>query len=142
MPGRKIEFVIPGQPKGKGRPRMSTRTGIAYTPKDTVMYENLVRMMYQNQVGETVLQGAICAEIIGYFQIPKSVSKKKRQDMIDGVIEYTKKIDCDNLAKVVLDSLNQIAYHDDSQVSRLYVCKKYAEEPKVVVRLTELEETE
>lgn len=137
---QRVEFTIPGQPKGKGRPRMSTRTGVAYTPKDTVMYENLVKMMYQNQVGDVVLQGAISAEIIGYFEIPKSTSKKKRQEMIDGKIEYTKKIDCDNLAKVVLDSLNQIAYHDDSQVSRLYVCKRYAEEPKVVVRLTELEE--
>ena len=69
----RVEFIIPGQPKGKGRPRMSTRTGVAYTPKDTVMYENLVRMMYQNQVGEKVLQGAISAEIIGYFQIPHNI---------------------------------------------------------------------
>ena len=60
--------------------------------------------------------------------------------MLEGKIEYTKKVDCDNLAKVVLDSLNQVAFHDDSQVSRLYVCKKYAEEPKVIVRLAELEE--
>lgn len=130
-------FEIPGQPKGKGRPRM-TRSGYVFTPKDTVMYENLVKMMYASQVGDKFLNGAIKAEIIGYFSIPKSTSKKKRTEMLEGKIEYTHKIDCDNLAKVILDSLNKVAYHDDSQVTQLYVSKKYAEEPKVVVTLTEL----
>lgn len=136
-----IKFEVPGPPKGKGRPRV-TKTGHAFTPKDTVMYENLVKMMYKSQVGNKFLEGAIMAEITGYFAIPKSTSKKKRAEMIEGKIEYTHKIDCDNLAKIVLDSLNQIAYHDDSQVTRLYVGKKYAEEPKVVVKLTELEVVE
>ena len=134
----KIQFEVLGQPKGKGRPRMA-RNGHVFTPKDTVMYENLVKTMYTAQVGNKFLEGAIKAEIIGYFAIPKSTSKKKKAEMLEGKIEYTHKIDCDNLAKVILDSLNHIAYHDDSQVTQLYVCKKYAEEPKVVVTLTELE---
>ena len=134
----RIQFEVLGQPKGKGRPRMA-RNGHVFTPKDTVMYENLVKTMYAAQVGNKFLEGAIKAEIIGYFSIPKSTSKKKKAEMLEGKIEYTHKIDCDNLAKVILDSLNHIAYHDDSQVTQLYVCKKYAEEPKVVVTLTELE---
>lgn len=133
-----VRFEILGQPKGKGRPRMA-RNGHVFTPKDTVMYENLVKTMYTAQVGNKFLEGAIKAEIIGYFAIPKSTSKKKKAEMLDGKIEYTHKIDCDNLAKVILDSLNHIAYHDDSQVTQLYVSKRYAEEPKVVVTLTELE---
>lgn len=134
----KVQLEVLGQPKGKGRPRMA-RNGHVFTPKDTVMYENLVKTMYTAQVGNKFLEGAIKAEIIGYFAIPKSTSKKKKAEMLEGKIEYTHKIDCDNLAKVILDSLNHIAYHDDSQVTQLYVCKKYAEEPKVVVTLTELE---
>ena len=134
----KIQFEVMGQPKGKGRPRMA-RNGHVFTPKDTVMYENLVKTMYVSQVGNKFLEGAIKAEIIGFFPIPKSASKKKKAEMLEGKIEYTHKIDCDNLAKVILDSLNQIAFHDDSQVTQLYVRKKYAEEPKVVVTLTELE---
>ena len=133
-----VRFEVLGQPKGKGRPRMA-KNGHVFTPKDTVMYENLVKTMYTAQVGNKSLEGAIKAEIIGYFAIPKSTSKKKKAEMLEGKIEYTHKIDCDNLAKVILDSLNHIAYHDDSQVTQLYVCKKYAEEPKVVVTLTELE---
>ena len=137
----KIQFEILGQPKGKGRPRI-TQTGHAFTPKDTVMYENLVKLMYSSQVGNKFLEGAIKAEIIGYFSIPKSTSKKKKVEMIEGKIEYTHKIDCDNLAKIILDALNKIAYHDDAQITQLYVQKKYAEEPKVVVTLTELEAKE
>lgn len=134
----RIEFTVAGPPKGKQRPRM-TKAGHTYTPQQTVVYENLVKVMYRSQVGSKQLEGAIKAEITGYFPIPKSVSKKKRAEMIDGKIEYTHKIDCDNLAKTILDALNQIAYHDDAQVTQLCVNKRYAEEPRVEVALTELE---
>ena len=43
--------VIPGEPVGKGRPKFSTFNGhaVAYTPKKTVSYENLVKLSYQQQ---------------------------------------------------------------------------------------------
>ena len=58
--------------------------------------------------------------------------------MLAGEIKYTKKVDCDNLAKIVLDSLNGIAYKDDAQIFELSVKKLYADEPRVVVTLTEV----
>lgn len=44
-----IAFAVPGEPKGKARPRTVQIAGHAstYTPKETVMYENLVRLYYQ-----------------------------------------------------------------------------------------------
>ena len=39
-----VKFTILGEPKGKGRPRFSRKTGTAITPKDTVNYETLVHM--------------------------------------------------------------------------------------------------
>ena len=36
-----------------------------------------------------------------------------------------KKPDCDNVAKIVLDSLNKIAYDDDKQVGELTVLKRW-----------------
>lgn len=41
-----ISFAVPGEPKGKARPRTVQIAGHAstYTPKETVMYENLVRL--------------------------------------------------------------------------------------------------
>lgn len=137
----KVSFIVPGEPKGKGRPRfvkMGEHTK-AITPKDTVVYENLVKMAYMNSVGEQMLDGEISATIIGVFPIPKSVSKKKREKMIEGKILHTKKVDCDNLAKVILDSLNKVAYDDDKQVCKLLVEKKYGENPHVEVILEEIE---
>ena len=136
-----VKFTIPGSPRGKGRPRFSRQGDFVrtYTDEQTASYENLVKLMYRNQCGIAFLDGAIMAEITGYFPIPKSASKKKQLAMEVGEIKYTSKIDCDNLAKIALDSLNGIAYRDDSQVCRLYVSKQYAIEPRVEITLVELE---
>lgn len=133
-----VEFVIPGPPKGKGRPRFYSWGGRAHvrTPDDTIVYENLVRVMYAEQVGSVQLQPPIHAEIIGFFAIPKSWSRKKTASAEAGEVEHVSKIDCDNLAKIILDALNGIAYADDAQVSRLSILKIYSSEPRVVVRLS------
>ena len=55
--------------------------------------------------------------------------------MLAGKVLHTKKIDCDNLCKTILDALNGIAYDDDKQVCRLYVEKPYGAFPIVKVKL-------
>lgn len=141
---KKVRFVVPGIPKGKQRPRVAVQGNFAhaYTPKETVNYENYVRLMFQTCKGKEFLEGAIGAHIVAVFPIPQSTSKKKAVLMRDGQIRHTKKIDCDNLAKIILDSLNGIAYKDDSQVSDLFVCKLYGDEPRVEVTLYEIAETD
>lgn len=137
----RVNFVILGEPKGKQRPRVVHQNGFsrAYTPKQTVMYENLVRYSYQEQVGAVKLTAPISAKIVAVFPIPKSTSKKNRALMLEGKMLYTKKVDADNLAKIVCDSLNNIAYDDDAGVSRLIVEKIYGENPRVEVELEEIE---
>ena len=132
-----VTFTIVGKPCGKGRPKFARRGEYVttYTPEKTVNYENLVRFAWV-QSGAKKLEGVISATINCYFPIPKSVSKKKRVAM-DGAF-YTKKPDCDNIAKIILDALNGIAYDDDSQVAMLNVVKLYdAEETMVKVILVE-----
>ena len=130
-------FEIVGEPQGKGRPRFSTRGGFVktYTPEKTASYENFVKLCYLNKYKGQKLDGEIIAEIIAYFSIPKSFSKKKRVEAIEGKIKPTKKPDTDNIAKTILDSLNGIAFEDDKQVVALLVKKLYGEEAKVVVAL-------
>ena len=136
---KEVSFTVPGKPFGKQRPRMSRRGKFVttYTPKETVEYENLVKLSYYNSAGDTKLKGAICADIKGVFPIPKSTSNKQKEKMISGEIKYTKKLDCDNMAKCVLDALNNIAYDDDSQVYKLNVTKEYGENPRVEIKLKE-----
>lgn len=138
----KVSFEVPGIPRGKQRPRIVNAGGYvrAYTPEQTAIYENLVRIEYRQQCGPVKLTPPISATITGVFPIPKSTSRKKREQMIAGRILHTKKVDCDNLAKIILDSLNTIAYDDDSGISELNVRKVYGENPRVEITLEEMDE--
>jgi len=130
----RIEFEVPGEPKAKARPRM-TKHGFAYTPETTVNYENWVKECYYITNQSKTLSGAIRCEIQAHFQMPKSASKKKTAEMIAGEIRPQKKPDLDNICKAILDSLNGIAYKDDSQVVELIMSKHYAERPRVEIVL-------
>lgn len=118
-------IIVEGKIKGKARPRLFN--GRAITPVDTVNYENWVRLCYQQQKGEH-LEGPIRARIVAYYKIPKSYSKKRVQAISEGAEHPIKKPDADNIAKIILDSLNDIAFHDDSQIIELTVIKRYTEE--------------
>lgn len=136
----KVRFEVLGEPKGKGRPRFARATGHAITPKDTVAYENLVRMEYVNQCGEARFPDGSMLDmrIMAYYSIPKSASKKKRNLMLEGAIRPTKKPDMDNVVKIVADSLNNIAYHDDTQIVDCQCRKFYSEQPRIEVRIMEI----
>lgn len=112
--------VVEGKIKGKARPRVFN--GHAITPKDTVTYENWVKVCYQEQKAE-YLEGPIKAEINIYYKVPKSYTKKRIQAIKEGLEYPCKKPDADNVAKIILDSLNKIAFDDDSQVVNLIVNK-------------------
>ena len=135
----RVAFIIPGEPKGKSRPRFNTRTGRAFTPGDTINYENLVKLQYQTLVGDKYTDKPVQARISCYYGIPKSMSKSNREKAYHGELRPTKKPDLDNIAKIVLDSLNGLAYKDDSQVVSLRIDKHYADKPLVKVELYELE---
>lgn len=140
----KVEFVVLGEPQSKGRPRFARMGNFvrSYTPDETVQYETLVRLSYQ-QAGHGKLSGAIRAIIKAYFSIPKSVSKKRHGLMAENkILPVTVAKDGDNICKIVLDSLNKIAYDDDRQVVEIHIYKFYGENPRVEVVLEEITEEE
>lgn len=134
-----IRFTVPGEPTGKGRPRVVKKNGFTrtYTPDKTVSYENLVKWVVTSADNFKPITGEIEASIKAMYKIPKSMSKKDRKLVDEGKLHPTKKPDLDNVAKIILDSLNGIAYSDDSQVVRLTVEKHYSDEPRVEVVLRE-----
>lgn len=113
--------IVEGRIRGKQRPR-HTKSGITYTPKETKDYENLIRKCYMEQDGR-FLEGAIEARVFIYHKIPKSYSKKQ----IETLTYPTKTPDLDNICKVILDSINGVAYKDDKQVVKLIMLKKWTE---------------
>lgn len=134
------DFEIEGKPVGKGRPRFK-RVGNfvqTYTPANTAEYERLVKLRFQN-AGGAITDKPVKIEIVACFAPPKSARKKDKIEMLANRILPTKKPDCDNIAKIVLDALNKIAYKDDSQVIELSVKKLYSEVAKVSVHIEEIE---
>ena len=139
----KIRFEVPGEPQGKGRPRFANngKYTTVRTPDKTIVYENLVVVEYKTKYRDFRFPDNIPLrmKIEAYYQIPKATSKKKCSEMMNAKILPTKKPDVDNILKVIADSLNNIAYRDDSQIAEV-VCKKvYSISPKVIVEIEEIE---
>ena len=135
-----IRFTVLGEPKGKGRPRFNTHTGHAITPKDTVNYESLVRFEYAQQTeGFRFPDDAMLdMRIMAYYSIPQSKSKKVKAAMKNHEIRPTKKPDMDNVVKIIADSLNQVAYRDDTQIVDCQCRKFYSEQPRVEVVIRQI----
>ncbi|NCE98428.1 RusA family crossover junction endodeoxyribonuclease [Emergencia sp. 1XD21-10] len=136
-----IEFVIEGKPQGKARARTFYNPKLgrsqSVTPEKTVLYENYIKQCFLEQAEERWFdKEPLKMDIIAFFEIPKSMSQKDRKKIEAGDLFPTKKPDADNIAKVICDALNGIAYSDDTQVIRLNICKVYTDfEPRVVVRI-------
>lgn len=139
---RRVNFTVPGQPKGKARARTVHKGGrtFSYTPEGTVLYENIIKICYLQEADTMIFNDGqpLKVTIIAYYPIVKSTSKKKKQKMLDGQLYPTKKPDIDNIAKCVLDALNKLAYRDDTQVVTLHMEKHYAEQPRVEVEIEEI----
>lgn len=137
----KVKFTVPGEPRGKGRPRFSRQGNFVrtYTPEATASYENLIKLEYERQCGGMFYEKGVPLDvrITAYYGIPASASKKKRQLMLDHKIRPTKKPDVDNLVKCFMDAGNGVIYHDDIQVTDLIVRKYYSAQPCVVVTIQE-----
>ena len=142
-----VEFVVPGEPRAKGRARSRIakgRTGqqfvTHYTPKETVEYENLVRMAAHEAMDGQVPTRFPCAvTIAAYCSVPASWSNKKRAKALAGEVLPTGKPDLDNTEKAVLDGLNKIVFRDDSVVCDVIKRKRYSETPRVEVSVRELD---
>ena len=140
---KSIRFSIPGQPMGKQRSRVVHNGSFsqAFTPKETVSYENLVRVMYREAAkGKRFAdEDMLDVRVIAYYSIPKSTSKKKRKMMLEHKIRPGKKPDWDNIGKIICDSLNTVAYSDDSSIVDAQVRKFYSENPRVDVTIRRID---
>lgn len=121
-------FQIPGEPTGKGRPRMTTRGGRvrSFTPDKTASYEALAIAAYRDKHGGgRIIETPVRLQLVCRFAMPKSWSAKKRSAMAG---EWcAKKPDADNVTKAVCDALNGVLWRDDAQVVSLSVEKRWCD---------------
>jgi len=125
-----ISFTVPVPPVAKARPRVTMRGGFAraYTPKKTTDFERIVA----DCCPATKPLTTPCHLSIKFkLPIPKSWSKAKQRAAEAGEIMPVSRPDIDNYVKAVMDSLNGIAYADDSQIVSLSALKVYSVEPGI-----------
>ena len=138
---RAVTFVVPGQPVGKGRPRVGKIGAHArlLTPEKTVNYEGLVAMAAQQAMqGRELITGPVMVEMDITVQIPQSWSKKRKSQALAGEIFPTTKPDKDNVIKAIYDGINGIVWKDDVQAVDGHQRKRYGETPGVRVRVVPL----
>jgi Holliday junction resolvase RusA-like endonuclease len=107
-------LTVRGPLRGKGRPRFVKATGRTYTPKETVKAELRIRAAARAERVEP-LNGPVRVHVIAVGGVPKSWSKRKREEALAAHFDM-RKPDGDNVLKLVLDALNGVAWHDDVQV--------------------------
>lgn len=114
------EFTVYGKVQGKGRPRFGR--GHAYTPQKTVDYEDLIRTSFLT-----------------------SIRKKHLAEVGVKIEIYCKKLimkpDIDNVCKIILDSLNGLAYDDDRQVVKIEAEKFASNEEKLIIKTYDIQNT-
>jgi Holliday junction resolvase RusA-like endonuclease len=129
------ETVVPKQ-----RPRRG-KGGFFYTPKKTVDFENLIGEYGQVYAHENCIHPnhskdkGIRVSIDYYVKIPKSWSKKKKEQALLGEIRPKCKPDNDNVEKSLYDGLESILWHNDSEIVENKTRKFYAEEPRIEINV-------
>lgn len=136
-----VQFVVPGEAVGKGRPRVTTIGGHArmFTPKKTANYESLIAVAAQQAMQDReLIAGPVMVELRIKVAIAASWSKKKTQAALDGEVMPTKKPDADNVLKAICDGINGIVFKDDVQVVNVSMSKRFSATPGVDVKITPL----
>lgn len=143
---KEIVFSVPGEPQGKARARVvRLKNGMtsSFTPEKTVNYENLIKLCFQEAAGQDFapMTGIFHLEITACFAPPNTWPKARSHlalNSIPRIVRPTKKPDLDNIAKIVCDSLNGIAYRDDSAIVQMRISKFYDTRPRVDVVIRDI----
>ena len=139
-----IHFKIEGKPVPQGRPR-AVRMGAGvrmYDPPKSKVYKQMVAAKVRSYMkinGIQTITEPLAVHLNFYFTPPKSYSKKRIRAIEAKEELFTKKPDLDNLAKLILDSCNNLLFKDDSQIIGLTIGKHYGHEDYVDVKVQIIE---
>jgi Holliday junction resolvase RusA-like endonuclease len=136
---RTYKITIPGAPVVTPRPRV-LRNGTTYTPAKAKKKQMEIAETWRERY-KIKLSGAVEIKVYFFFTPPKSWSKRKQRQALDGII-YPISHSCgdiDNLLKTALDGLNNVAYKDDSQVIKVVAGMEYSKNARTEIVLNEIE---
>lgn len=135
-------IVLDGDPIAKCRHRYNVRGSYvqSYDPQKKEVEQTqreimrILEEMPQDNIPEP--GDALRVDITFHMPIPKSASKKKREELNDGRgVPHIKRPDLSNLVKYYEDAGNGILWPDDCQIAEMKVMKRYSKWPKTVIKI-------
>ena len=118
---RKIFFTINEKPIAWHRPAGTYKRYDSQRP-DKMYYGLLINQAIQAhpEFKGLMLQPPIAIDLKFYFALPTNKKLRELKGMYHCQVP-----DCDNLVKFLLDSFNNILYHDDAYIYRITAAKLY-----------------
>ena len=113
-----VSFSVPFV-RGKGRVRFVRATGRTYTPDKTAEAMELIRMAYVRKADGRMAEKGVPVRVS--ITTARGMPKSRPKSLVEEPDTF--KPDVDNVAKLVLDALNGVAWVDDTQVTTLTVQK-------------------
>ena len=133
----RFEFVVPGDCVPWARAG-GGKTGHRFTPPKQAKYMAALKLICSAAMkGAKPLEGPVRIHLSAVYAWPKSVSARKRREHV-GSMWRTGRPDFDNIAKLVGDALNGVAWIDDAQIASANVQKFYSDMPGLRVRIEAL----
>ena len=131
-----LQFTVPGKPRAKKRARKIN--GNWFNPSRRDM-DNIIKII-KTQLPENFImipKGIpIVVNIEWFFEPTKSEKTKKFIDLIkNDDYPYVKKIDRDNMDKLILDSCNKLLWYDDAQIYDGRITKYYSINPRTEIEV-------
>lgn len=136
-----VTVLLPGPPRGKGRPRFrivkpkgKPQFVTVYTDRETAEYESELAKAGHAAMGDRApIDGALTVLVEVFVPIPASWSKKVQAAARAGDVMPTSKPDGDNYQKIAGDGLNGVVWVDDSQIVMWQCLKRYSDFPRLRV---------
>lgn len=133
-----ISFTIEGEPVPKGRPRARIigrpphQQVQIYTPPETAAAEQAFALQAKKYRPRVPIWGPLVVELVFVVSPPQKIPDDRSR-----VWPHVKP-DVDNYAKLVMDALNEMMWHDDGQVCSVVARKVYGHPARTVVRIRPL----
>lgn len=143
-----LSFEVLGEPIPQARARF-TRAGRMYTPAKTRKWKKHVSRAAKAAAAQLAapLTGPLRMTVAFSLPIPSSWTKRKQNQALLNQLKPIGKPDVDNLAKAVMDAINDctdadeqpLIWKDDCQVVTLIAAKRYGACGYVTVHIEEIQ---
>lgn len=127
-----VEGINKPMPSPRPRFRNAGKFIQTYMPTSYTNHKKFI----QRQMPILLLEGQIKLTVLFEMPMLKSWSNPQKSRMLKAY--HSKKPDIDNLLKTVLDAANGHVWKDDGQIVEIHSSKRYAEVPKIKIKLEEL----